>query len=140
MLKIKDLHSSIFDMKTLDAELINMAMICSLGPEYSNFMSSLALLTNLDKDKVKAAFQTEEINHCPYSDTLPISATNSALSTSSSGCNCLKNMPCKFCKKLEHCQCKCYSLQRTKKYYKSNKGKERKGKKPQAATTSLTGS
>ena len=31
-------------------------MICSLGPKYSNFVSSLALLTDLDLVKVKAAF------------------------------------------------------------------------------------
>ena len=37
-------------------------MICALGLEYSNFMSSLALLTDLNKVKVKAAFQTKEIN------------------------------------------------------------------------------
>ena len=103
MLKIKDLHSSTFDMNTLDAELTCMAMICSLGPEYSNFVSSLALLTNLDKIKVKAAFQTEEINCCPHSDALPISTTDSALSTSSSGRNCPKNAPCEFCDKPRHC-------------------------------------
>ena len=99
MLKIKDLRSSIFNMKTLDAKLTCMAMIHSLGPEYSNFMSSLALLTDLDKVKVKAAFPTEEINHHPCLDTLPIPATDSALSTSLSGCNCPKNAPCKFCEK-----------------------------------------
>ena len=110
MLKIKDLHSSTFDMNTLDAELTCMAMICSLGPEYSNFVSSLALLTDLNKDKVKAAFQTEEINCCPHSNALPIPTTDSALSTSSSGCNCPKNAPCEFCDKPGHCQCKCYSL------------------------------
>ena len=49
-------------------------------------------------------------------------------------------MPCKFCDKPGHCQCKCYSLQRAKKYYKLNKGKNRKGEKAQAATASPTGS
>ena len=140
MLKIKDLYSSTFNMNTLNAELTCMAMIHFLGPEYSNFVSSIALLTDLDKDKVKAAFQTEEINRRPRSDALPIATTDSTLSTLSSGCNCPKNMPCKFCDKPRHCQCKCYSLQQAKKYYKSNKGKDRKGKKAQAATASPTGS
>ena len=140
MLKIKDLRSLTFDMDTLDAELTCMAMTRSLGPEYSNFMSSLALLTDLDKVKVKAAFQTEEINCCPCLDTLPIPTTDSALITSLSGYNCPKNMPCEFCDKPRHCQCKCYSLQQAKKYYKSNKGKNRKGEKAQAATASPTGS
>ena len=85
MLKIKDLRSLTFDMNTLDAELTCMAMTRSLGPDYSNFMSLLALLTDLDKDKVKAAFQTEKINRRPRSDALPIPTTDSALSTLSSG-------------------------------------------------------
>ena len=140
MLKIKDLHNSIFNMNTLNAELTCMVMICSLGPKYSNFISSLVLLTDLNKDKVKAAFQTEEINCHPHSDALPISAIDSALSTLSSGCNCPKNAPCKFCEKPRHCQYKCYSLQQAKKYYKSNKGKERKGEKAQAATAYPIGS
>ena len=134
MLKIKDLHSLTFDMNTLDAELTCMAMIRSLGLEYSTFMSSLALLTDLDKDKVKAAFQTKQINCCPHLDALSIPTTDSVLSTLSSGCNCPKNMPCEFCDKPGHCQCKCYSLQWVKKYYKSNKSKDRKGRKAQAAT------
>ena len=111
MLKIKDLCSPTFDMNTLDAELTCMAMIRSLRPEYSNFVFSLALLTDLDKDKVKAAFQTKKINCCPHSDALPIPTIDSALSTSLSGCNCPKNVPCEFCDKPGHCQCKCYSLQ-----------------------------
>ena len=117
-----------------------MAMICALGPKYSNFVSSLALLTDFDKDKVKAAFQTEEINQQPCLDTFPIPTTDSVLSTSSSGCNCHKNVPCKFCDKPRHCQYKCYSLQSEKKNYKLNKGKERKDKKAQAATASPIGS
>ena len=140
MLRIKDLHSSSFNIATLNDKLTCMAMIHALGPEYSNFMSSLALLTDLNKDKVKAAFQTKEINWRPHLDAFPIPTTDSALSTSLSGCNCPKNVSCKFCDKLGHCQCKCYSLQQAKKYYKSNKGKDRKGEKAQAATASPTGS
>ena len=129
MLKIKDLCSLTFNMKTLDVKLTCMVMIHSLGPEYSNFVLSLALLTDLDKVKVKAAFQTEKINHHPCLDALPISATDSALSTSLSECNYPKNAPCKFYEKPGHCQYKCYLFQRAKKYYKLNKGKERKGEK-----------
>ena len=43
-------------MNTLDDELTCMAMIHALGPEYSHFTSSLAVLTDLNKDKVKTAF------------------------------------------------------------------------------------
>ena len=140
MLKIKDLHSLTFDMNTLDAELTCMAMIHFLEPKYSNFVSSLALLTDLNKDNVKAAFQTEEINHHPYLNAVPIPTIDSAWSTLLPGCNCPKNAPCEFCENPGHCQYKYYSLQRAKKYYKLNKGKDRKDEKAQAATASSTGS
>ena len=80
MLRIKDLRSSSFDIATLDDELTCMAMIWALGPEYFHFTSSLALLTDLDKDKGKAAFQTEEINRRPRSDAIPTPSADSALS------------------------------------------------------------
>src|SRR5919204_3931737 len=118
MLRIQDLHSSSFDIKTLDAELTCMAMMRALGPEYSHFVSSLALLTDLDKDKVKAAFQTEEINRRPRSEASSSIPTDSALSASSLRCKCPPNAPCSFCEKLGHCQCICHSLQRAKKQYK----------------------
>ena len=56
MLWIKDLYSSSFDIATLDNELTCMAMICALGLKYLRFTSSLILLTDLNKNKVKAAF------------------------------------------------------------------------------------
>jgi hypothetical protein len=85
MARIQELRPISFDLKTSDAELSCMAMMHALGPEYSHFTSSLALLTDLDKDKVKAAFQTEEINRRPRSDPHP-SSGSSALSTSTSSC------------------------------------------------------
>ena len=117
-----------------------MAMIRALGPEYSHFTSSLALLTDLDKDKVKAAFQTEEINRRPHSDVISIPPADSALSASSPTCRCPPNSPRLFCDKPGHCQCKCYSLQCAKKYYKSNKHKDRKQDQAQAANSTHTGS
>jgi hypothetical protein len=62
MASIQQLRPSTFNLKTLDDELSCMAMMHALGDEYKHFTSSLALLTDLDKDKVKVAFQTEEIN------------------------------------------------------------------------------
>ncbi|KAI9463746.1 hypothetical protein HD554DRAFT_2027022 [Boletus coccyginus] len=62
MSRIKELRSFIFNLTNFDNELFYMAMIHALGLEYYHFTSSLTLLTDLDKDKIKAAFQTEEIN------------------------------------------------------------------------------
>jgi len=135
MARIQELCPTSFDLKTLDAELSCMAMMHALGPEYSNFTSFLTLLTDLDKDKVKAAFQTEEINRRPRPDA-PTSSGSSALSTSSPSCTCNPSSTCTFCDKPGYCQCKCYALQRTKDTYKSSK---RTGRRPnQANTTSAT--
>jgi hypothetical protein len=132
MARIQQLRPSTFDLKTSDAELSCMAMMHALGDEYKHFTSSLALLTDLDKVKVKAAFQTEEINRRPRPDASP----TSALSTSIPTCRCDPSSSCAFCDKAGHCQCKCYALQRAKETFKSSK---RSGRRPnQANTTSAT--
>jgi hypothetical protein len=95
-------------------------MMHALGPDYSHFMSSLALLTDLDKVKVKAVFQTEEIDRHPRSDPHP-SSGSSVLSKFTSICSCNPSAPCAFCDKTGHCQYKCYSLQRAEDTYKSSK-------------------
>jgi hypothetical protein len=137
MARIQELRPISFGLKTSDAELSCMAMMHALGPEYSHFTSSLALLTDLDKDKVKAAFQTEKINRRPRSDPHP-SSGSSALSTSTSSCSCNPSAPCAFCDKTGHCQCKCYSLQRAKDTYKSSKRTGRRAN--HANTTSVLNS
>ena len=65
MPRIKELRPSTFTLINLNNELFWMAMIRALGSEYYHFTSSLPLPTDLDKNKVKVAFQTEEINHHP---------------------------------------------------------------------------
>ena len=55
-------------------------------------------------------------------------------------CQYPPNSPCSFCDKPGHCQCRCYSLQCTKKYYKLNKHKDRKQDQAQAANSLHTGS
>ena len=67
MSKIQQLHpkeaSSPYTIKDLDNELICMAMVCSLGDEYSHFASSLLLFQSLEKDRLKEAFLAEELQH-----------------------------------------------------------------------------
>ena len=75
MARIQELHPTSFDSKTSDPDLSCLAMMHALGAEYSDFTSSLALLTDLDKDKVKAAFQNEEINRHPCPDAPTSSPT-----------------------------------------------------------------
>ena len=131
MARIQELRPSTFDIKTLDAELACMSMIRALGPDYSHFTSSLALLTDLDKDKVKAAFQTEDINRRPRPDA----AGDSVLFATPGSCSCNSTLPCTFCEKPGHCQCKCFALQRAREAYKTTK---RKGKKANTAQTVST--
>ena len=126
MARIKELHPSTFDLTKLDDKLTCMALIHSLRPDYSHFTSFLALLTGLDKDKVKAAFQTKDINRRPCPDMS--AATTSALSATATvtSCKCDLSLPCTFCEKLGHCVCKCFALQHAKMAYKMSKGKRRK--------------
>ncbi|KAG1850253.1 hypothetical protein C8R48DRAFT_578506, partial [Suillus tomentosus] len=60
MSKVKELRpsnpSKACTIEELDQELVCMAMVRSLGEEYSNFVSSLMLLKSLDKEEMKAAF------------------------------------------------------------------------------------
>src|ERR1700710_2359842 len=64
MSKIKELRpndpKNPYTIKDLDAELICMTMVRSLGEEYSHFASSLMLLKSLDKSELQAAFLAEE--------------------------------------------------------------------------------
>ena len=59
--------SSPYTIKDLDNELICMAMVRSLGDEYSHFVSSLLLFQCLEKDRLKEAFLAEELQcmRCP---------------------------------------------------------------------------
>jgi len=131
MARIQELRPTSFELKTLHAELSCMAMMHAPGPEYSHFTSFLALLTDLDKIKVKAVFQTEEINRRPRPD-IPTPSGSSALSTSSASCACNLSSPCAFRDKPGHFQCKCYALQRAKDTYKLSK---RTGRQPNQANT-----
>ena len=126
MARIKELHPSTFDLTKLDDKLTCMALIHSLGPDHTDFIFSLALLMDLDKDKVKAAFQTEDINRRPCPDMA--AAMTSALSATTTTTSCKYNLslPCTFCEKCSHCVCKCFALQHAKTAYKTFKGKRRK--------------
>ncbi|KAE9384866.1 hypothetical protein BT96DRAFT_750123, partial [Gymnopus androsaceus JB14] len=58
---IKALCPETYSLDDLDKELEAMALIRSLPPDYNSFMSSLLLLDTLDLTKLRAAFQTEQI-------------------------------------------------------------------------------
>ena len=126
MARIKELHPSTFDLTKLDDELTCMALICSLGPDYSYFTSPPALLTDLDKDKVKAAFQTEDINRRPHPDMSITTTSALSATTIATSCKCDLSSPYTFCEKSGHCVGKCFALQHTKTIYKMSKGKGRK--------------
>ncbi|KAG2336529.1 hypothetical protein BDR05DRAFT_896589, partial [Suillus weaverae] len=49
-----------YSLPDLDAELVSMAMICALGNNYAQFVSSLILLKSLNKKELKAAFLAED--------------------------------------------------------------------------------
>ena len=126
LFRSKELRPSTFDLTKLDDELTCMALIRSLGPGYSHFTSSLALLTDLNKDTVKAAFQTEDINRRPHTDMSAAMTSALSATTTVTSCKCNLSSPCTFCEKSGHCVCKCFALQCAKTAYKMSKGKGRK--------------
>ena len=134
MAQIQQLRPTTFNLKTSDDKLSCMAMMHALGNEYKHFTSSLALFTDFDMDKVKAAFQTEEMNHRPRPDPF----ASSALSASTSTCRCNPSSPCTFCDKAGHCQCKCYALQPAKDNLKLSKHSGRRPNQANATSTTPT--
>jgi len=71
-LRPKDTFSP-YTIKDLDNELICMAMVRSLGDEYSHFASSLLLFQSLEKDRLKEAFLAEELQHMWHPEATTVS-------------------------------------------------------------------
>src|ERR1700709_391846 len=124
MSKIKELRpnepKNPYTIKDLDAELICMTMVRSLGEEYSHFASSLMLLKSLDKSELQAAFLAEEAQRrCrpegPGSDA--------AMFSSSGTCKCGPTATCYFCEQPGHCTHKCSAYKQAKDNAKANAGK-----------------
>ncbi|KIM58430.1 hypothetical protein SCLCIDRAFT_84320, partial [Scleroderma citrinum Foug A] len=90
MSKIQQLRpkdaSSPYTIKDLDNELICMAMVRSLGDEYSHFASSLLLFQSLEKDRLKEAFLAEELQRMRRPEST--SGSEAVLFTSGSNCKC----------------------------------------------------
>ena len=61
-----------------------MAMVRSLGDEYSHFASSLLVFQSLEKDKLKEVFLAEELQHIRR----PESTSGSETVLFASGSNC----------------------------------------------------
>lgn len=85
--------------------------------EYSSLRSNLLLQDKLDKEIIRSAFQSEEINHRSDSAPSPF-PVNSALAASS---------PCHFCGEIGHFQTDCNDYKRQKEWVKKNKGGRQKG-------------
>ncbi|KIM60143.1 hypothetical protein SCLCIDRAFT_26785 [Scleroderma citrinum Foug A] len=90
MSKIQQLRpkdaSTPYTIKDLDNELICMAMVHSLGDEYSHFASSLLLFQSLEKDRLKEAFLAEELQHMRRPEST--SRSEAVLFVSGSNCKC----------------------------------------------------
>ncbi|KAA1479767.1 hypothetical protein DENSPDRAFT_846360, partial [Dentipellis sp. KUC8613] len=79
MRSIQALRPETYALKDLDNELVCMAMVRSLPPEYSTFTSSLLLLDKLDRTSLQDAFRNEEINRLRRAGEIGSSASPSAL-------------------------------------------------------------
>ena len=98
-----------------------MAMVHSLGEEYSHFASSLLLLQSLEKDRLKEAFLAEELQHmcCPEST----SESEAVLFASGKNCKYPPLVSWSFCEYSNHCDQKCQNLVKAKSNYLSQKSK-----------------
>lgn len=92
MLDIKNIRPPKFTIDDLDSELCAMSMIRALPAEYATLRSTLLLHDKLDKDIIREAFQTEEINRRSDPASLAALAANST---------------CFFCSKPGHLQVDC---------------------------------
>ena len=123
MAKVQELRptdsTKAYTIKELDEELVCMAMVRSLGEEYSNFASSLMLLKSLDKEELKAAFLAEETQRRRRPEG---PGGDSALFTASGTCRCPPTVTCSFCERHGHCTHKCQALKNARDRYKANQG------------------
>jgi len=128
MSKIQQLRpkdpASPYTIKDLDNELICMAMVQSLGDDYSHFASSLLFFQSLEKERLKEAFLAEELQckHRPESTT----GSETILFTSGTSCKCPPSVSCSFCEYSNHCVHKCQNLVKAKSNYLSQKSKHSK--------------
>jgi hypothetical protein len=131
MSKIKELHptgaKNAYTIEDLDAELICMTMVRSLGEEYSHFASSLMLLKSLDKSELQAAFLAEESQrrHRPEGP-----GGDAALFTASATCHCHPGVTCYFCEQPGHCTHKCQAFKQAKSNAKADASHSGEGRRP----------
>ncbi|KIM66588.1 hypothetical protein SCLCIDRAFT_21727 [Scleroderma citrinum Foug A] len=128
MSKIQQLRpkdaSTPYTIKDLDNELICIAMVRSLGDEYSHFASSLLLFQSLEKDRLKEAFLAEELQRMRRPELT--SGSEAVLFASGSNCKCPPSVSCSFCEYSNHCIHKCQNLVKAKSNYLSQKSKHTK--------------
>jgi len=131
MLKIKELRpsdtSNPFTINNLDNELVCITLVHSLPQECSHFTFSLLLLSSIDKETLKSAFITEDMNRQPRADAATSSGDSAFTTTTPRSCGCPATSPCDFCDKPGHCKHMCYVRQHAKNSHKASRRKE-KGK------------
>jgi hypothetical protein len=123
----KALRPPTFTLEDLDNELLSMALIRALPTEYHSFVSSLLLLDSLDVNKLKSAFQNEQINREAQHDNPTL-----ALITQSS------SIICSFCGIPGHLEKDCFKRKKASEQAKERvKGRGKKNVK-EAKETSTT--
>ena len=130
MSNVKELHpndpKNPYTIKDLDAELICMTMVRSLGEEYSHFASSLMLLKSLDKSELQAAFLAEEAQRRRRPEG---PGSDAAMFSTSGTCKCGPTATCYFCEQPGHCTHKCHAYKQAKNNAKANAGRSGQGRR-----------
>jgi hypothetical protein len=137
---VKTLCPKDYTMEQLYDDLCCMAMIRSLGPDYSSFVSSISLMDDINMSKLKSAFLTEESNRrAMEAHSGPIAAASLAASSySSSSSTNSTPFVCGWCQKPWHNEENCFmkknSQQQDREYAKQNRARGRGKKRYDTAT------
>ena len=112
MKDIKALRPKGYTLEQLDDDLSCMAMLRSLGPEYSFFVSVISLMDSISMEKLKTAFITEESNRkATQQYSGPTSSTANFTSTQSKHKSSKSRPVCKWCDATGHTEDRCYAKQ-----------------------------
>lgn len=144
MKDIKALRPRDYTLKDLDEDLSCMAMMRSLGPEFSSFVSTISLVDTITMEKLKTVFITEESNRKAMADQSSVTSASHAATEAAH----LIAIICGWCNLPGHTEDKCQAKvasrnhdrnsAKQRSYARNRKPKSGSPKSPSTSTTTST--
>ena len=106
---VKALRPTGYTLDKLDDDLSCMAMLRSLPPDYSSFVSTISLMDTINMEKLKTAFITEEGNRKALQSHLQPSAAAHLASDPHSASFHRPPVTCTWCKHRGHVEDTCFA-------------------------------